>query len=168
MRSPIIRNIGRFFGRPDRAIQRTGHRITLTRHKLLPRRSCVQSLFVCKPMSKQSGRQLHRKCITRVQFYLQRKFACASVRSKVFFAYYIFTQTFLCTRLSWTYVSHAMDKPIIVLTAWEVVGGVPVLERRNSRYKRGTYFTGSLTKAARKLFWQAAMALNFWSQGECL
>ena len=46
-------------------------------------------------------------------------------------------------------VSHAMDKPIIVLTAWEVVGGVPVLERRNSRYKRGTYFTGSLTKAAR-------------------
>ena len=116
----------------------------------------------------QSGRQLHRKCITRVQFYLQRKFACASVRSKVFFAYYIFTQTFLCTRLSWTYVSHAMDKPIIVLTAWEVVGGVPVLERRNSRYKRGTYFTGSLTKAARKLFWQAAMALNVWSQGECL
>ena len=107
-----------------------------------------------------TGRQLHRKCITR-----QRKFACASVRSK---AYYIFTQTFLCTRLSWTYVSHAMDKPIIVLTAWEVVGGVPVLERRNSRYKRGTYFTGSLTKAARKLFWQAAMALNFWSQGECL
>ena len=54
-----------------------------------------------------------------------------------------------------------MDKPIIVLTAWEVVGGVPVLERRNSRYKRGTYFTGSLTKAARKLFWQAAISLNF-------
>ena len=25
MRSPIIRNIGRFFGRPDRAIQRTGY-----------------------------------------------------------------------------------------------------------------------------------------------
>ena len=35
MRSPITRNIGRFFGRPDRAIQRTGYRITLTRHKLL-------------------------------------------------------------------------------------------------------------------------------------
>ena len=41
----------RFFGRPDRAIIRTGYRITLTRRKLLPRRSCVQSLFVCKPMS---------------------------------------------------------------------------------------------------------------------
>ena len=51
-RSPIKRNIGRFFGQPDRAIQRTGYRITLTPHKLPPRRSCVQSLFVCKPMSK--------------------------------------------------------------------------------------------------------------------
>ena len=48
----------------------------------------------------QSGRQLHRKCIMRVQFYLQRKFACASVRSKEFFAHYIFTQTFFALNLA--------------------------------------------------------------------
>ena len=32
-----------------------------------------------------------QRYIIRVQFYLQRKFACASVRSKVFVSNYIFT-----------------------------------------------------------------------------
>ena len=49
--SPIKRNIGRFFGRPDRAIQRTGYRITNPPQAAPTSILCTEP-FVCKPVSK--------------------------------------------------------------------------------------------------------------------
>ena len=49
----------------------------------------------------QSGRQWNRKYIIHVQFYLQRKCACAVLAVNDTFPNYIFTEIFLCTNVSY-------------------------------------------------------------------
>ena len=49
----------------------------------------------------QSGRQWNRKYIIHVQFYLQRKCACAILAVNDTFPNYIFTEIFLCTNVSY-------------------------------------------------------------------